>query len=205
MHPITLSKKSKVTELIDKWCHLKAAHCGRGFSLNEIRDRGFWIINTILITKSVAFNCITCRKLRGKMGVQIMVDLPKDRLQEAAPFIYCAVDMSRPFKIKVKRSEVKRYGAMFTCLARRAVHIEVSNSITTDSFIQALRRLIARRGNVRQIGSDNGQHLVGAEQELIHAVNEIDHAKIQGFLKNSNADWIKWKRNPPAASHMDGI
>ena len=84
-----------------------------------------------------------------------MVDLPKDRLQEAAPFILCAVDMSRLFKIKVKRSEVKRYGAMFTCLARRAVHIEVSNSITTDSFIQALRRLIARRGNVRQIGSDN--------------------------------------------------
>ena len=134
-----------------------------------------------------------------------MVDLPKDRLQEAAPFIYCAVDMSRPFKIKVKRSEVKRYGAMFTCLARRAVHIEVSNSITTDSFIQALRRLIARRGNVRQIGSDNGQHLVGAEQELIHAVNEIDHTKIQGFLQNNNADWIKWKRNPPAVSHMDGI
>ena len=58
---------------------------------------------------------------------------------------------------------------------------------------------------MRQIGSDNGQHLAGAEQELIHAVNEIDHAKIQGFLKNNNADWIKWKRNPPAASHMDGI
>ena len=94
---------------------------------------------------------------------------------------------------------------MFTCLARRKVHTEVSHSMTTDSFIQALRRLIARRGNVRQIRSENGPNLAGAEQELIHAFNEMDHTKIQGFLENNNADQIKWKRNPPAASHMDGI
>ena len=53
MYPITLPKKSKVIELIVKWCHLKAAHCGRGITLNEIRDRGFWIINASSITKSV--------------------------------------------------------------------------------------------------------------------------------------------------------
>ena len=63
--------------------------------------------------------------------------------------------------------------------------------MTTDTFIQALRRLIARRGNVRQIRSDNGPNLVGAEQELIHAFNEMDHTKIQGFLQNSNVDWIQ--------------
>ena len=113
--------------------------------------------------------------------------------------------MFGPFKIKVKRSEVKSCGVIFTYLASRAVHIEVSHSMATDSFIQALRRLIARRGNVRQIPSNNGPSLVGAEQELIYAFNEIDHKKIQGFLQNNNADWIKWKRNPPAASHMGGI
>ena len=94
---------------------------------------------------------------------------------------------------------------MFTCLANRAVHIEVSHSMTTDSFIQALRRLIARKGNVRQIRSENGPNLVGAEQKLIHAFNEMDHTKTQGFLQNNNADWIQWKRNPPAASHMGDI
>ena len=97
--------------------------------------------------------------------------------------------------IKVKQSEVKRYGALSTCLASRAVHKEVSHSMTTDSFIQGLRRMITRRGNVRQILSDNGPNLVRAEQELILAFNEMD----------KNADWIKWKGNPPAASHMGGI
>ena len=91
MHPIILPEKSKVTELIVKWCHLKAAHCGRGITLNEIRDRGFWIINSSSITKSVVFNCVTCHEPRRKMGVQIMADLLKDMFEEAAPFIYCAV------------------------------------------------------------------------------------------------------------------
>ena len=62
------------------------------------------------------------------MGVQIIADLLKDRFEGAAPFTYCAVDMFGPFK--VKQSESKHYGAMFTCLAGRAVHIEVSHSMT---------------------------------------------------------------------------
>ena len=162
-------------------------------------------INASSVTKSAVFNCVTSRRLREKMGVQVMADLLKDMFQEAAPFIYCAVYMFVPFKIKVKQSEVKCYGAMFTCLASRAVHTEVSYSMTTDSFIQALRRQITRRGIVRQICLDNGQNLVGVEQELIHAFSEMDHTKIQGFLQNKNADLIKWKRNPSAASHMGGI
>ena len=41
MDSVILPKKSNVTELIVKWCHLKAVHCGRGILLNEIRDRDF--------------------------------------------------------------------------------------------------------------------------------------------------------------------
>lgn len=84
-----------------------------------------------------------------------MSDLTKETLEDAAPFTYCVVHMFGPFKVKVKQSEVKCYGAMLTCLAIRAVHIEVSHSMTTNSFSQDQRRLIKRQGNVRQIPSDN--------------------------------------------------
>ena len=63
--------------------------------------------------------------------------------------------MFEPFVVKQRRNEVKRYGAMFTCMANRAVHIEVTFNWDTDSFILALRRLVARRGNVRSVYSDN--------------------------------------------------
>ena len=39
-------------------------------------------------------------------------------------------------------------------------------SMDTDSFIQALRRFVARRGPVRTIRSDNGGNFVGTDNEM---------------------------------------
>ena len=69
--------------------------------------------------------------------------------------------MFDPFIVKECRKELMRYGAMFTCIASRAVHIEITNSMETDSFILALSCFIARRGNVRSITSENCKKLCG--------------------------------------------
>ena len=113
--------------------------------------------------------------------------------------------MFGPFIIKQGWKELKRYGAMLTCLASRAVHFKITNSMETDSFILALRRFIARRGNVRSITSDNGANFVGADNELKRAFNEMNHQQIQHFLANAGADWLIWSRNTPAASQMGGV
>ena len=113
--------------------------------------------------------------------------------------------MFGPFLIKEGRKELKRYGALFTCLASRTVHIECTCSTDTDSFIQALRWFIARRGNIRVLRSDNGSNFVGAQKELGNALKGMDHQKIQYFLQNIGAGYIIWNRNPPASSHMRGV
>ena len=74
----------------------------------------------------------------------------------------------------------------------------------TDSFIQALRRFIARRGNIRILRWDSGSNFVGAQRELAKAFQEMDHQKIQHFLENLGSAYITWHRNRPAASHMGG-
>ena len=107
-----------------------------------------------------------------------MADLPKDRCIEAPPFTHCGVDMFGPFVIRERRSDLKQYCALFTCFASRAVHIEVANAMDTDSFIQALRRFIARRGTVRSIRSDNGTNFVGASNELKKALDEMNQEQI---------------------------
>lgn len=48
--------------------------------LNEIRCNGFWVICDSSTVKSVTFKCVICCKLRGRIGEQIMADLPIDRL-----------------------------------------------------------------------------------------------------------------------------
>ena len=98
-----------------------------------------------------------------------MVDLPQDRLIEESPFTYCGVDMFGPFEIKGRRNTLKRYGALITYLASRAIHIEMTKSMATDSFILALRRFIARPGIIRSIRCDNGSNFIGAEKELENA------------------------------------
>ena len=100
---------------------------------------------------------------------------------------------------------MKRNGVLLTCFVSRAVDIETTKSMETDSFILTLRRFIARRGNVRTIRSDNGSNFVGAERELEKSMEETNHSKIQRFMLNRNADWIVRKRNPPLASHMGGV
>lgn len=94
---------------------------------------------------------------------------------------------------------------MFTCLANRAVHIEVSSTMETDSFILALRRLIARRGNIRTIRCDNGTNFIGAEKGLKKAFLEMDKDRVCYFLRNLGTDCLIWKKNPPSASHFGGV
>jgi hypothetical protein len=125
-----------------------------------------------------------------------MANLPAVRVTAGEPpFTYTGVDFFGPFIIKRGRSEIKRYGCLFTCLRVRAVHIEIVYTLETDSFINALQRFMSRRGQVKEIYSDNGTNFVGAKREL-------NQTKIDNFLKQR---FIQWHFNPPAASHMGGV
>lgn len=64
----------------------------------------------------------------------------------------------------------------------RAVHIEVAHSLDTSSFMNALRRFIARRGQPEIIRSDNGTNFVSAEREINDAITDWNQEKIHQFL-----------------------
>ena len=101
-------------------------------TINAVRTSRYWVINCNA--------AVRCKIFRGIFQQQQMADLPKDRISEEPPVRYCGIDMFGPFTVKDGRKEKKRYGALFTCLSSRAVHIEVTRSKTTDSFIMLLRR-----------------------------------------------------------------
>ena len=111
-----------------------------------------------------------------------MADLPKERTEKAPPFTYCDL-----FLIKERRTELKRYGIIVTCLASRAVHLEVYNSMKADSFIQALRRFTGSRSKIQTIRSDNSNS-VGVEKELLKAFQAMHHNKMKSFLQSNGSD-----------------
>ena len=203
-HSVILPKRSHITESIIQDCHHAIKHQGSGMTHNELRQRGYWVIGGTSAVGCFVSKCTVCRRFRAPPQVQKMADLPKDRTEPVPPFTYSAVDYFGPFFIKEGRKEVKRYGVLFTCMSSRAVHIETSNTLETDSYINALRRFLAERGPVRQIRSDCGTNFFGAKQELAEALNEMDHGKVKSYLLRENCDWIDMEMNVPAASHMGG-
>ena len=204
-HSVVLPGQGHISELLVRHYHEKALHQGKGITLNEIRSSGYWIIGGSTVVSRLIHECVTCRRLREKVQEQKMADLPSDRLEPAPPFTYCGVDYFGPWYVREGRKDLKRYEVLFTCLVTRAIHLEIANSLETDSYINALRRFICRRGPVRQMRSDNGSNFIGARRELKEALAEMDEDKVKAEMLKENCDWIEVKLNVPYASHMGGI
>ncbi|XP_066920334.1 uncharacterized protein [Clytia hemisphaerica] len=188
--------------MIVSWYHSKVAHCGRGITMNAVRTAGYWIVNLNSLTRSIIKDCVKCRRNRGKCSTQLMADLPTERTEEVPPFTYFGVEMFGPFQVKERRSTLKKFVALITCLNTRAVHLESSGHMYTDHFIMMLRRFIGRRGQVRLLRSDNGTHFVGCDNEMKRAINEMDDKTIEIFLQQQGGERMGWKRNSPSSSHM---
>ncbi|KAK7909879.1 hypothetical protein WMY93_014563 [Mugilogobius chulae] len=201
-HPVILSKGQHVSELILRHLHQELGHAGRNHMLAALRQK-YWITNANSACRKILSKCVICRRYRGHSAKQKMADLPEERIcPDLPPFTNVGVDYFGPIEVKRGRAMVKRYGVIFTCMASRAVHLEVAYSLTTDSCINAIRRFICRRGSVRQMRSDNGTNFIGAERELREALAAIDHTKIHQTLVSKEIEWVF---NPPAASHHGGV
>ena len=132
-----------------------------------------------------------------------MADLPEDRLTpDQPPFTTVGIDCFGPFHVWCARSLVKRYGIIFTCLAIRIVHIEVVHSLETDSFLLALRRFIVRRGQVKEIRSDNGTNFTAGERDLWWSIGVWNQERNHESLLQKD---IKWTFNPAYGSHHSGV
>ena len=202
-HPIILPREAHVTSLIVKHHHNEIHHQGRTFTQGALRSNGYWIIGSTRLVKSVINECITCRRLRGKPEQQIMADLPPERLQPTPPFTNIGMDCFGPIVVKERRSEVKRWGLLFTCLYSRAVHVEVLNDMTSDAMLNTLRSFICLRGPVKTIYCDNGTNFVGANNEMTKELQALaPEAAFNQFLKEQR---IIFKLNAPHASHAGGV
>ncbi|XP_043227504.1 uncharacterized protein LOC122384292 [Amphibalanus amphitrite] len=203
-HPVILPKDHHVSRLIIAHFHEKTKHSGRTMTLSEIRLSGFWILHGRTAVSRYIQKCVKCIKLRGTPCGQKMADLPEERVGQMEPFTYSGCDCFGPFIIKERRSELKRWGIVFTCMSSRAVHLETLNSLTADAFINAYRRFVSRRGPVRKLFCDNATNFIGGEGYLMAALNEMDRDQVRRTILKDNCDIVEFDHITPRASHMGG-
>jgi len=75
----------------------------------------------------------------------------------------------------------------------------------TDAFINALSRLITRRGKVRELRCGQRTNFVGGKNELNAALREVNTDCVKNFVVTQDCDLIEFKMNVPSAFHMGGI
>ncbi|XP_058459679.1 uncharacterized protein LOC131435621 [Malaya genurostris] len=199
--PVILPKSHPITLLLLEDFHTRYGHANRETVVNEVRQR-FHIFNLRATVAKVMKKCQRCKIRKCKPQHPRMAPLPIERLTPfVRPFCYVGVDYLGPLEVSIGRRKEKRYVAVFTCLVVRAVHLEVAHSLSTDSCIMAVRRFIRRRGSPVEICSDNGTNFVGASNELIKQIKDINNECADTFTDART----RWTFNPPSAPHMGGV
>ena len=201
-YPVILPRKSWLTKSIVKDAHERGNHeFGTNQTLLSLSAR-YWIISAREVIREWERECAECRRRKARATQQIMAPLPLARLQMSLKaFTRTAVDFGGPFTTiqgRGKRRE-KRYLCLLTCLATRAVHLEIAFGLDTDSFLNAFYRLASRRGLPEEMFSDNGTNFKGADRELKMLLSGLDESKIKTAVANKG---VKWHFNPPLAPHF---
>ena len=68
-------------------------------------------------------------------------DLPVERVSDDPPFIHVGIDFAGLPYIRAHNSsnEIKVYIYLITCTSTRAIHLELTDMLTADSFLLAFR------------------------------------------------------------------
>ncbi|XP_052748143.1 uncharacterized protein LOC128200069 isoform X2 [Galleria mellonella] len=168
-HPILLSGKHRLCELIFNMLHKKFMHSGPQLLLATARHN-YWPIGGLNLAKRIVRSCVRCTRFKGKTIQPMMGNLPEKRVHLEFPFLETGVDYAGPVLIADRKGRgckiIKSYICVFVCFATKAAHLELVSDLTKEAFIAALNRFIARRGKPQTIFSDNGTTFVGTFHEL---------------------------------------
>ncbi|CAI6347553.1 unnamed protein product [Macrosiphum euphorbiae] len=202
-HPILLPRSSHLTDLVIRHYHLSFLHGGSKLVLSMLNQK-YWILSGRAAVRRVIFSCVPCTRHKAVRPQPLMADLPSYRVQPHRPFSHVGMDYGGPFLVKEHRRRnahsVKVYLALFICMSVKAVHLEIVSDLSTDAFLAALDRFVARRGIPSNLYSDCGTNYVGAARQLKLLFRD---AKAQDRLSTHLN--CTWHFNPPAAPHFGGI
>lgn len=101
----------------------------------------------------------------------------------------------------VGRRIEKRWGALFTCLTTRAVHIEIAHSLNVDSCLLCFSKFINRRGRPRHIYCDRGTNFIATERILKQELQKVESELIANSLVSPS---MTFHFNTPLSPHMGG-
>lgn len=206
-HPMILPAKSHLTQLILNWAHSTTLHGTIHLTLARVRQE-FWILNGRNLVKAFIHNCVPCFRQNPKQMHQLMAPLPMIKTTPSRAFLHCGIDFAGPIEIKSSNKRnaptEKGYICVFVCMASKAAHLEVVGDLSTQKFILATKRMMARRGICTDLYCDRGTNFQGASNELPRLFSEARANESSEIASLFAADGIRFHFNPPSAPNWGG-
>ena len=87
-------------------------------------------------------------------------------------------------------------------MATKAIHLELVSDMTSQAFIAAFKRFVARRGHCQEIWSDHGATFIAAEKELLQMWKQGRNELPEELRKLLDERGTRWKYIPPGAPNF---
>ncbi|KAK6762758.1 hypothetical protein RB195_023461 [Necator americanus] len=188
-NPAFITPKTALADLIIKEAH-GTFHRGVEHTIATVRLQ-YWIPKLRQQVRHIVKNCVKCRRFNGlPYAYPATDDLPDRRVIRSHPFQHIGLDFFDLPVTKEGSEQIKTYGCIFTCTVTRMIHLELVLSMSTEDFLNALRRFIARRGVPTTITSDNAPtFLLSAEILATGATTPPVNSIIRNTVAQLEIEW----------------
>ena len=186
-YPVVVPK-GHVALLLVRAAHFRLKHAGVSSLIADVRA-SFWVVGLRRLVKRVKLECVRCQRFDALACSRPCAPLPASRVTEAPPFSVTGLDFAGPVYCSNTPGK-KYYILLFTCAVIRAVHLELTESLSLDAFLAAFRRFSSRRGLPTVLYSDNARTFKGAEVRLRNLLGV--NAPRWRFILPSSPWWGGW-------------
>lgn len=188
-NPVVLPKHHEYVDLMILRQHQINKHFGEDRTIADLRER-VWIIDIRAAVRRVISRCQLCKIKKATPRFPLMGHLPLERLDFGVKaFSYVGLDCFGPITIRQGRGTAKRYGIIMTCLTYRAVHLELLIDLSLDQVMIAIQNLLARRGRVKGLRSDQGKNFIGAANQLERDGKELEAVYGRAVAEKFRVEW----------------
>ena len=165
--PILLPHNEEFTKRLIQHIHQSLLHSGVGNVVIELRQQ-YWIIRARSTVKRILHECNICKRFHSRPFKECFAPLPEERIRsgDINPFTHIGIDFTGPLYVKNGRHINKIYILLITCSQTRAVHLELSKTLSLLDCLMAFQRFTSRRGVPTTVISDNGKTFVSLAKQF---------------------------------------
>ncbi|KAG5684073.1 hypothetical protein PVAND_013322 [Polypedilum vanderplanki] len=166
-----LKERNSLTEIMLFHYHYMFRHVCIESQMAEFRSK-FWMTALREWLKAVGSKCNHCKIEKSYQTPPKMASLPTYRVDRTLkPFEVTGLDCCGPFLVTANEELQKVWIMLFTCTVTRFIHLELIESMDTQSALAAISSAYAAHGPLVRLISDNGTNFVGANN-ILHKEQE---------------------------------